>query len=67
MWFEDDVEETPSITKSQGKWNGEYYVSFGERPIEIGKMPENGDLSPPEAEHGIAKRLGFFLREIEYG
>lgn len=30
VWFEDDVEETPSITKSQGKWNGEYYVSFGE-------------------------------------
>ena len=25
VWFEDDVEETPSITKSQGKWNGEYY------------------------------------------
>ena len=24
------MEETPSITKSQGKWNGEYYVSFGE-------------------------------------
>lgn len=37
------------------------------KTIEIGKMPENGDLSPPEAEHGIVKRLDFFLREIEYG
>ena len=30
VWFEDDVEESPVITKSQGNLNGEYYVSFGE-------------------------------------
>ena len=28
--FEEDIEETTVVTKSQGNWNGEYYVSFGE-------------------------------------
>ena len=30
VWFEEDVEEAAAVTKSKGKWNGEYYISFGE-------------------------------------
>ena len=30
VWFEEDVEEAATVTKSKGKWNGEYYISFGE-------------------------------------
>ena len=29
-WFKEDIEESTVVTKSQGNWNGEYYVSFGE-------------------------------------
>ena len=29
-WFAEDAEETPAPVVSTGKWNGEYYVSFGE-------------------------------------
>ena len=29
-WFEEDAEEAPLPPKVKGKWNGEYYVSFGE-------------------------------------
>lgn len=29
-WFAEDSEETPAPIVSTGKWNGEYYVSFGE-------------------------------------
>lgn len=28
-WFAEDAEEAPAPVKSTGKWNGEYYVSFG--------------------------------------
>ena len=28
-WFAEDVEESPAPVMSSGKWNGEYYVSFG--------------------------------------
>lgn len=29
-WFKEDIEDSdPSKNKQQGKWNGEYYVSFG--------------------------------------
>ena len=30
VWFEEDVEEAAAVTKLKGKWNGEYYISFGE-------------------------------------
>ena len=30
VWFEEDVEEAATMTKSKEKWNGEYYISFGE-------------------------------------
>ena len=29
-WFAEDAEEAPAAVSSSGKWNGEYYVSFGE-------------------------------------
>lgn len=29
-WFAEDAEEAPAPVASTGKWNGEYYVSFGE-------------------------------------
>ena len=29
-WFAEDAEETPAPVRQSGKWNGEYYVSFGE-------------------------------------
>lgn len=29
-WFAEDAEETPAPAAATGKWNGEYYVSFGE-------------------------------------
>lgn len=29
-WFAEDAEESPAPVKQSGKWNGEYYVSFGE-------------------------------------
>lgn len=28
-WFAEDAEEVPAPVRSTGKWNGEYYVSFG--------------------------------------
>lgn len=28
-WFAEDAEETPAPVAPTGKWNGEYYVSFG--------------------------------------
>lgn len=28
-WFAEDAEESPAPVPSAGKWNGEYYVSFG--------------------------------------
>ena len=30
VWFAEDAEESPAPVKQSGKWNGEYYVSFGE-------------------------------------
>lgn len=59
VWFEDDVEETPSITKSQGKWNGEYYVSFGEDNSRLGRCPKNGVYLRRRPEPWYSKTLGF--------